>query len=236
MNITLSPQLKGYTKTKVGEGLYKSVSDVVGGALRGLMERDRLLREIAGGPRPAASKPRGRGIPGLGGAGSDIEAMAFTVLMEAVMGMDEDLELIMADVKALTAAKAALRDLIKLANADVASNAGQANGRPPLDLKSGMGSRKAYHKAPMPYADPLSKGGVKFVPTDLIRGEILYISQLAAVVDGLKDRLDSLNEVSEMASLRLQMAMDRRSKLIGTLSNVLKKISDTGDSVVQNLK
>jgi hypothetical protein len=32
------------------------------------------------------------------------------------------------------------------------------------------------------------------------------------------------------------MTMDRRSKLIDTLSNVLKKISDTGDSVVQNLK
>ena len=48
--------------------------------------------------------------------------------------------------------------------------------------------------------------------------------------------VDSLNEQSETQSLELQMTMDRRSKLIDTLSNVLKKISDTGDSVVQNLK
>jgi hypothetical protein len=48
--------------------------------------------------------------------------------------------------------------------------------------------------------------------------------------------VDSLSEQSETQSLELQMTMDRRSKLIDTLSNVLKKISDTGDSVVQNLK
>lgn len=38
------------------------------------------------------------------------------------------------------------------------------------------------------------------------------------------------------SSLRLQMAMDRRSKLIETLSNVLKKIGDTDSSIVGNLK
>jgi hypothetical protein len=48
--------------------------------------------------------------------------------------------------------------------------------------------------------------------------------------------VDSLNEQSETQSLELQMTMDRRSKLIDTLSNVLKKISETGDSVVQNMK
>lgn len=38
------------------------------------------------------------------------------------------------------------------------------------------------------------------------------------------------------ASRRLQMAMDRRSKLIGVLSNLLKKVSDTDSSIVANLK
>ncbi len=46
----------------------------------------------------------------------------------------------------------------------------------------------------------------------------------------------SMNEMSEMTSLRLQMAMDRRSKLVSTLSNVMKKISETQDTLVQNLK
>ncbi len=52
----------------------------------------------------------------------------------------------------------------------------------------------------------------------------------------LKSDLDSTSELGETESLRLQMAMDRRSKLIETLSNVLKKISDTGSSIIGNLK
>jgi hypothetical protein len=41
---------------------------------------------------------------------------------------------------------------------------------------------------------------------------------------------------SELTSLQLQMQMDRRSKLMATLSNLLKKIADTEDGIVQNLK
>ena len=39
-----------------------------------------------------------------------------------------------------------------------------------------------------------------------------------------------------MESLRLQMAMDRMSKLLTALSNILKKASDTADTITQNLK
>ncbi len=52
----------------------------------------------------------------------------------------------------------------------------------------------------------------------------------------LEGDLDSMTELSEMASINLQMEMDQRTKLEDTLSNVLKKIADTGDSIVQNLK
>jgi hypothetical protein len=52
----------------------------------------------------------------------------------------------------------------------------------------------------------------------------------------LKQTADSMSEMSETESLRLQMAMDRRSKFMATLSNILKKIAETNDSVVQNLK
>jgi len=49
-------------------------------------------------------------------------------------------------------------------------------------------------------------------------------------------KLDGMNEMSEMTSLRLQMTMDRRNKFISTLSNIMKKISTTQDMLVQNLK
>ena len=45
-----------------------------------------------------------------------------------------------------------------------------------------------------------------------------------------------MSELSEMVSLRLQRAMDRMSKLMTTLSNMLKNISDTAEQITQNLK
>lgn len=48
--------------------------------------------------------------------------------------------------------------------------------------------------------------------------------------------LNSIDEMSEMESLNLQMLMDRRSKMMNTLSNLLKKVSDTSQSIIQNMK
>ncbi|MBI1961897.1 MAG: hypothetical protein HYS37_00850, partial [Candidatus Rokubacteria bacterium] len=71
---------------------------------------------------------------------------------------------------------------------------------------------------------------------DLSTRDIATLADLRAVQDELKGKLDSLNEMSEMTSLRLQMMMDRRSKFISTLSSIMKRISDTQDTLVQNLK
>jgi len=62
------------------------------------------------------------------------------------------------------------------------------------------------------------------------------LSQLKVERENLKNNLDSLSEMGEQESLRLQMAMDRMSKMMSTLSNILKKISDTSSSIIQNLK
>jgi hypothetical protein len=40
----------------------------------------------------------------------------------------------------------------------------------------------------------------------------------------------------DMFSLRLQMTMDRRSKFISTMSQMMKKISTTQDLLIQNIK
>ena len=61
-------------------------------------------------------------------------------------------------------------------------------------------------------------------------------AELDASIDQVKSDLDSMSEMGEMESLRLQMAMDRMSKMMSTLSNLLKKISDTQNSIVQNIK
>jgi hypothetical protein len=61
-------------------------------------------------------------------------------------------------------------------------------------------------------------------------------TELDAFLAAAKDQPGSLDGMSETESLRLQMTMDRRSKLMATLSNILKKISDTASSVVSNMK
>lgn len=42
--------------------------------------------------------------------------------------------------------------------------------------------------------------------------------------------------MSEAQQLRMQMAMDRQSKLMSTLSNLLKKASESSGAIIQNIK
>jgi hypothetical protein len=74
-------------------------------------------------------------------------------------------------------------------------------------------------------------------------------SDLKNIMDGVKkaneqkqsqraarNQKDAVGEMGEEESLRLHLAMDRQSKLMETLSNVEKKMAQTQDSIVQNLK
>ena len=70
----------------------------------------------------------------------------------------------------------------------------------------------------------------------LARNRGLSVAALKALQGELQENLEGLNEMSEMTSLGLQMTMDRRSKFISTLSQMMKKISSTQDTLVQNIK
>jgi hypothetical protein len=61
-------------------------------------------------------------------------------------------------------------------------------------------------------------------------------SQLEQTAAALKAQRDDLSELGEMQQLRLQMSMDRTSKLMETLSNLLKKLGDTEGSITNNIK
>jgi hypothetical protein len=65
---------------------------------------------------------------------------------------------------------------------------------------------------------------------------LIYQKDVAQEVSNIKNDLDSLSDIGETESLRLQMAMDRLSKMMSTLSNLLKKVSDTASEITQNLK
>jgi hypothetical protein len=184
---------------------------------------------------PSTANPRTTANPGstanLGAgalpAGADIEAVAFLVMMQATQDMDKDLQAIMAEVKAMTNAKQKLRDLINLVNKDVADHGGKPDAPclPPgcaslaSELK-GLSASTAGLQRPVRLSAPAR-------PT---------YANLRALQGQLKQNLDSMSEMSETESLRLQMMMDRRSKFMAALSNIMKKMSDTSGSMVQNMK
>lgn len=123
---------------------------------------------------------------------TDIEAVAFLVLMQANKSAEEDLKALMENVQSISAQKARVRAAL------------EQSAERGLDLSS--------------------------------VSSVLSALTTKAVLDQIKNDLDSMNDISEMDSLTLQMWMDRLSKLISTLSNVLKKISETESQIVQNLK
>jgi len=61
-------------------------------------------------------------------------------------------------------------------------------------------------------------------------------AELKNRMEQLKNDLNSMNEMGEMESLRLQMAMDRMSKMYSTISNMMKKIDSLQSQIIQNLK
>jgi hypothetical protein len=73
--------------------------------------------------------------------------------------------------------------------------------------------------------------------SDLLSFYVLAeVARLLSHQGELKGQLEGMNETSETISLRLQMRMDRRSKFISTLSNIMKKVSATQNGIVQNFK
>ncbi|MCK9351626.1 MAG: hypothetical protein WCT49_01160 [Candidatus Paceibacterota bacterium] len=52
----------------------------------------------------------------------------------------------------------------------------------------------------------------------------------------LNDSKDTEGELNQITQLKLQAAMDRRAKTIETLSNIMKKISQTEETLAQNMK
>jgi len=185
----------------------------------------------------ASDVPGRGGEPGPGqlAAGADIAELAFVVLMEATQDADQDLRDIITEVRAVTNAKTQLRNLLARVQRDVAENTGASDGQLTFG-QDGLGGEESYHHAALPVPDAGSARGVRAVVTDLHPGPVTSEDQLRAIGDDLRDRLDSMSAMSEMTSLRLQMAMDRRSKFVETLSNIMKKIDSTQETIVQNLK
>ena len=188
-------------------------------------------------------------------SGMDASEAAFLVLAMATKDMDDDLRMIMAEIKATNAAKQKLRDQIKDLNKWISEAMGKAGDRPKssdIDNTNVSGKPPATAARTQPAKVPplrsasLQKASSPVIHLEYVKAPTIRplpprnsdvpVSSLKSLLDEIKDRLDGLNEFSEMTSLRLQMTMDRRSKFISTLSQMMKKTSTTQDILVQNIK
>jgi len=142
---------------------------------------------------------------------ADVSALAFLVMMEAQKSAREDLKAIMSGVKSINDAKAALRQA--------------------------QSAARATSTAPAPAVTTVARPAAPAVKTVVVVTPLaLSKAEFAARLERAKGSRDSLDELGEMESLRLQMAMDRQSKMMSALSNLMKKMSDTSQTITQNLK
>ena len=175
----------------------------------------------------------------------DIEALVSLVMIQAAKDAEQDLKITMEEMKKTNGEKQKIRE----AQEKMEKNKNSIT-RPMLDSFRAIVSPRINTTAVIQNNNiavkqtnrtqtiqPVNKTNTESIKrintSENISASATDIKQ---VKDDLKTKLDSMNEMSEMTSLRLQMMMDRRSKFISTLSNIMKKISQTQDTIVQNLK
>jgi hypothetical protein len=77
--------------------------------------------------------------------------------------------------------------------------------------------------------------GKQFVGLSAAQLDILSFYVLADVAQYEKELLDG-KDISQEQQLKMQMIMDRMTKAESAASNLLKKLSDTMDQIIANLK
>lgn len=78
--------------------------------------------------------------------------------------------------------------------------------------------------------------GKKSALRELLERVAAESEELARALRCEYEELFVATEADELALAKLQTAMDRRSKLLETLSNILKKLADSDSAIAQNLK
>lgn len=164
-------------------------------------------------------------------SGQAIEAIAFLVLMQAAKSAQEDLKAIMAQVKSINEQKEKLRSASALLKNSKSITRFRLDSVKSITDQTQVIQKQNTRLATQPVLTLRNDSMLpRRVNTPVSRAE------LDAAADKIKNDLDSMSEMGEMESLRMQSAMDNRSKMMSTLSNLLKKIHDTQQSIIQNLK
>lgn len=157
--------------------------------------------------------------------GHGTDALTFFVAMEAVRILDKDYVKNQDRTEAIGRAKTGIDDLIGIVGKDLSGNSGKDDSDPcscspyePLlnNLSTSLGQSETW--ITLSVREPMDVGDLKALRNDL---------------DHMKE---TLAELGEMNQLRLAAFQDRRSKLLGLISRMMKKASETNSAILQNLK
>ncbi len=64
----------------------------------------------------------------------------------------------------------------------------------------------------------------------------MTLGQLASVIESWESKKDTMSDLSQEMSLKIQLYQERLSKFMSTLTNMMKKMSETSSGIVNNLK
>lgn len=88
----------------------------------------------------------------------------------------------------------------------------------------------------MAYTRRLKRPYPRFPLIKFKNTKTMNLAELEKYIDEMETDYDTLGNLSDELSLKLQIQTERRQKIIQTLSNILKKISSTSDTLISNIK
>jgi hypothetical protein len=214
----LQPTAKAWIEEQAKIEMKRPAPDL--NALRGTIQRrfaDSLVQK-----KPDRAKPSSPD-----GSQQGIDSIVLLVMMEAAQDSETELQNMMQQMQRQNDQKRALRQLHDEMVKEAALKPGQTGGTCVSAFCRSLPERIAsFNQASAEQSQPVHLQ----VPTTV------SYQQLASMEQNLNQNVDIVNEMSEATALQLQMEMDRRSKLMQTLSNLMKSIGDTDSAIVQNLK
>ena len=173
---------------------------------------------------------------------TDMEVLMYPIIYDTLQDTEKDMKDLSGESGKLNRAKLKLRRQISETRQQTATS--ESKPQRNLDIQTVKKPVKpqvtVYHFKSQPEMKKTTYLGITYPKTpevpELPDTDKLTTAGLKAILDDLEGKLDGINEMSELTALRLQMTMDRRSKFISTLSRMMKKISTTQDTLVQNIK
>jgi hypothetical protein len=158
----------------------------------------------------------------------DINALVAIVMMQTLTDSEKDLQNMMSQMQAIANAKQKLRDLLSQTQAEIKSNE-------TTDAKDTC--QTALCKSLPSTIGEISNATANLQkPVRILVPAKPTFADLRTLPAQFQTSLDSLGDISQAQQMKIQMLMDQRAKLIETMSNIMKSISDTQSTIIQNIK